>query len=370
MKKRVLVLGCTGSIGSQTLDICRKMPDDFEVAGICAGKNRDEVYRLSKEFSCPYTVFSEDGTEGIKQLIKKSGADIAVNGIAGAAGLLPSMLVLENGTSLALANKETVVMAWDIVKETARKNKADIIPVDSEHSAVFSLVSQCGKQNIDSIVITASGGPFRNFSKEELSSVTPQMALKHPTWNMGAKITIDSATLANKGLEVIEAVRLFDTPPSRVKVVVHPQSLVHSLVRTKDGMLYAQISDPDMRHPIFSALTWPLVKESYLEPFDLAGHEMTFFPPRFDDFPLLSYAYTCAEKAASYTIAFNAANEIAVAAFLNGECLFTDIPRIVKTVIDADWTKSVSSIEDVLDADSLARKAASTALKNIKGEQS
>ncbi|WP_407399199.1 1-deoxy-D-xylulose-5-phosphate reductoisomerase [Treponema sp.] len=366
MKKRILVLGCTGSIGKQTIDICRNMPEDFEVCGVAAGKNEDAVDALCKEFCCQGTVFSRDGIKGIEELIKNCNADIAVNGIAGAVGLEPSVLVLENGIDLALANKETVVMAWHVVKDLAAKHNCHIVPVDSEHSAIFNLTQKIGTENISEIVITASGGPFRKLSDEELKTVTVEDALKHPTWSMGPKITIDSASLANKGLEVIEAVRLFDFSPDKVKVVVHPQSLIHSLVRTKDGVLYAQISNPDMRHPIYGALVWPEYKENYLEPFDLAScGEMTFFPPRMDSFPLLALAYECARKSNSYTIAFNAANEIAVAAFIEKKCSFLQISEIVAKTLEKDWSATPDSIEKVYEADRCAREAAREILASL-----
>ena len=261
--KKVLVLGCTGSIGSNTLNICRAFPQKFSVCGITCNSKKEELEKLSKEFNCKCSLTSEDGIAGIEKLIEESEPDIVVNGIAGSAGLLPSKIVLDAGIDLALANKETVVMAWPLIKSLADTRNAKIIPVDSEHSAIFSLVNQIGNENISQLVITASGGPFRTLKKEELTKVTVQDALKHPTWSMGTKITIDSASLANKGLEVIEANRLFDFPVEKVQVVVHPQSLVHSLVRTNDGMLYAQISDPDMKHPIYSALTFPKNEENY-----------------------------------------------------------------------------------------------------------
>lgn len=364
MKKRILVLGCTGSIGKQTLDIVRNMKDDFEICGLACNHKKEELSSLCKEFSCEGTLFCEAGISGLENLIKNCHADIAVNGIAGAAGLKPSVLVLQNKIDLALANKETVVMAWPLIKKLADESDAKIIPVDSEHSAIFNLINQCGKENIDEIIITASGGPFRNFSDEQLESVSVEQALKHPTWNMGPKITIDSASLANKGLEVIEACRLFDMDTSKIKVVIHPQSLIHSLVRTKDGMLYAQISNPDMRHPILNALTWPKNSSNYLKKFDLFDCEMTFFKPRFESFPLLKYAYDCARKNASYTIAFNASNEIAVKAFLEKKCSFTQISKIVKSTIDKDWSKNPQSIDEVFEIDKNARLIANKFLES------
>ena len=356
--KKIIVLGCTGSIGSQTLDIVRHSGGDFKVVGLSAGHNRTRLDSLCEEFDCKGTLFEHDGMAGIRNLVESSGADMAVNGIAGAAGLEPSAIVLEQGINLALANKETVVMAWPVIKALAQQHNASIVPVDSEHSAVFSLINQIGRKSIKEIIITASGGPFRMMSDEELKIVTVEQALKHPTWNMGKKITVDSASLANKGLEVIEACRLFDISPEAVKVVVHPQSLVHSLVRTNDGMLYGQISNPDMRHPIVSALRWPENTENYLPPFDLAGHEMSFYPPRFDSFPLLKAAYECAAKGNSYTIAFNAANEIAAWAFIDKKCSFPSIYTIVQGTLNKDWTARADSLEAIFEQDKKARDVA------------
>lgn len=353
--KKVLVLGCTGSIGSSTLNICRNMPEKFSVCGLTCNSKEKELEKLSAEFKCKVSLTKKDGTDGIIKLIEETKPDIVVNGIAGAAGLLPSKIVLDQGIDLALANKETVVMAWPLIKDLGKKNKANIIPVDSEHSAIFNLINQIGKDNLSQIVITASGGPFRNLPKEELDKVTVKDALKHPTWSMGTKITIDSASLANKGLEVIEANRLFDTSVDNVQVVVHPQSLIHSLVRTNDGMLYAQISEPDMKHPIYSALTYPLNEKSYLKPFDLFDTEMTFYKPRYDDFPMLKYAFEAAKKGPSYTIAYNAANEIAVAKFIEEKIKFTQIPEIVYKVLNKDWSTEPKSFEDVFETDKKAR---------------
>ena len=365
--KKMLVLGCTGSIGSQSLDIARHMRDDFKVVGLTAGHDRQALSRLCAEFGCRGSLFADEGTEGLRRLVGSCGADIAVNGIAGAAGLRPSAIVLEAGMDLALANKETVVMAWPLVEALAGRHGGAIIPVDSEHSAVFNLLRQAGKENVAQIVITASGGPFREYSDEQLKAVTVEQALRHPTWSMGRKITIDSATLANKGLEVIEACRLFRMPADRVKVVVHPQSLVHSLVRTRDGMLYAQVSNPDMRRPILGALTWPENRENYLDEFDLSGQEMSFYPPRPESFPMLPLAYRCAEAGNSYPIAFNAANEVAVAAFLDGRCAFTDIPRIVGGCLEADWSAAPDSLGAVLEMDALARNKAEEEFVKLLG---
>ena len=354
--KKVLVLGCTGSIGTNTLEIINNMGNDFKVCGLQAHSNQKKLEELANKYSCPTLLSSENNTEkAFIELIEKTQPDIVVNGIAGSAGLLPSKLVLQNKIDLALANKETIVMAGQLIKNLAAKEKAKILPVDSEHSAIFNLVERIGKNNISKIVITASGGPFRNFSKEELENVTVEQALNHPTWKMGKKITIDSSTLANKGLEVIEAAYLFDAKAENIEVVVHPQSLIHSMVRTNDGMLYAQISDPDMKHPIYNALTWPENKELYLKPFDLFDKTMTFYKPDTKLFPLLAYAFECIKLKGSYTIAFNAANEVAVGAFLNNKISYPSIAKIVRQILDKDWSFTPNSFEDVFEIDSEIR---------------
>ena len=357
--KRVLVLGCTGSIGTNALNIIKYMPQDFKLCGVQAHSNKTKLEEIAHAYKCPYLLTSEDNSEeAFKNLIEKAKPDIVVNGISGAAGLLPSKVVLESGINIALANKETIVMAGPLIKELAYEKGAKILPVDSEHSAIFNLIEKIGSENVSKIIITASGGPFRTLTKPELEQVTIEQALNHPTWQMGKKITIDSATLANKGLEVIEASQLFDADADKIEVVVHPQSLIHSLVRTKDGMLYAQISEPDMKHPIFSALTWPENKENYLEPFDLFDKTMTFFKPRLQDFPMLSYAFECVKFGKAYPIAYNAANEVAVNAFLNEQISFQAISRIVRSVLDKNWNHKVKSFKDVFAADEEARKYA------------
>ena len=360
--KKILVLGCTGSIGTSTLDILRNQKDRFVCAGITANSKKDELERLGKEFNCPTSLTKTDGIDGIKNLIEKAQPDIVVNGIAGSAGLRPSMAVLEAGVDLALANKETVVMSGPLMFEASKKSGSRILPVDSEHSAIFTLVNQCKKENIDKIVITASGGPFRTFPREKLANVTVADALKHPTWDMGVKITIDSATLGNKGLEVIEAVRLFDVKASKVQVVVHPQSVIHSLVRTKDGIVYGQFSEPDMKHPILQALDWPEILPSIMKPFDLTDtldgkRTLTFEKPRMDDFPMLGLAFESAEKGGSYPIVFNAANEIAVQAFIDGKIGFLEIAQLVGKVLHgSDWSHNPRDLEDVFEADRQSRE--------------
>ncbi|WP_428768268.1 1-deoxy-D-xylulose-5-phosphate reductoisomerase [Treponema sp. HNW] len=388
MKKKVLVLGCTGSIGTSTLDIIRAFPGRFEVCGLSAHTNQKKLNGLAAEFGCTNTALTADAVsadktantarnlsaaalsnEKIAQLIEKSKADIAVNGIAGAAGLMPSVLCLENGIDLALANKETIVMAAPLIRALAEKKGRKIIPVDSEHSALFALIERFGKERVNSLILTASGGPFRTTAREKLKDVKPEDALKHPTWSMGQKISIDSATLANKGLEVIEACRLFDMEPEKVKVTVHPQSLVHSLIETVDGDLYAQISEPDMKRPIISALTYPDMIENNLKKLDLfsalgnpdgnaEGVTMSFYPARFDDFPLLGAAYEAQKKGGSYTIAYNAANESAVSMFLQKKIGFTQIADIVSEVLEKDRTQEPRTFNDVFAIDEQVRREA------------
>lgn len=366
-KKRVLVLGATGSIGTSCLDIIRRNPDLFDVAGLSANARQSELDALSEEFgNAPTVLTHRDGEAALLDFIRDADADIAVNGIAGASGLKPSIAALESGKDLALANKETIVMAGPLIRALARQTGRSILPVDSEHSAVFNLIHAHGKESIAEILLTASGGPFRTWDAAKLARATPEDALKHPTWSMGAKITIDSASMANKGLEVIEAVRLFDMPPDRVKVVVHPQSLVHSLVRTTDGVLYAQISHPDMRHPILSALTWPEYRENHLKPFDFSeARALQFEPPRYQDFPLLGLAYRAVGLGGAYTIAFNAANEVAVSAFLAKRLSFTGLAELTARVLESDWSREPASFDEVFDADRKARETAGSILERL-----
>lgn len=359
-RKKIIVLGATGSIGNSCIDLVRHNPDLFEIAGLTAHRDKNGLDALANEFRVTKSVLSGiEGENALLSMIRETEADMVLNGIAGASGLLPSIAALESGKDLALANKETIVMAGLLIRKLAIDNKRQILPVDSEHSAVFNLVNVYGKESVSEIILTASGGPFRTWDKSRLAKATPKDALNHPTWSMGNKITVDSASLANKGLEVIEACRLFDLKANQVKVVVHPQSLVHSFIRTKDGVLYAQISKPDMRHPIFSALNWPEYLPNYLEP--LTFEElctMQFEGPRYSDFPLLGIAYRAAELEGSYTIAYNAANEIAVACFLEGKLSFPGLAEVTEKVMEQDWSHEPSTFDEVFAADRDARNYA------------
>lgn len=365
MKKKVLILGATGSIGTSALKIISEYPDKFEITGLTAHKSKEKLLALADELKCTNYCLTgtETGASDLAKVIDASHADIAVNGIAGAAGLMASVAVLERGIDLALANKETIVMASPLIYALAEKTGARILPVDSEHSAVFTLIQHYGRDAVSKIIITASGGPFKMLTRDELKTVTVKDALKHPTWNMGKKITIDSSTLANKGLEVIEACRLFNAKTEDVIVTVHPQSLVHSLVQTKDGVLYAQISPPDMQHPILQALTWPEFYPNSLKKLDLAASlsdkvEMTFQAPDKERFPMLQLAYQAAALNGGYTIAYNAANEIAVDLFAQGKAGFYDISDITESVLSHDFKAEPASFEQVLEIDALARRLA------------
>jgi 1-deoxy-D-xylulose-5-phosphate reductoisomerase len=351
MRKRVAVLGATGSIGKQTQDILRQQKDRFEPVLFTAHTNIEELLSLKKEFPGARIALSDDeaafdgtafpsaaggevvnylGKQGLLDAIAAARADIAVNGITGAAGLLPSEAVLNAGSDLALANKETIVMAGHLIFALAQKNNARIIPVDSEHAALLKLIEAHGKDNVSEIILTASGGPFRDYSMEKLKAVTPREALAHPTWNMGPKITIDSATLANKGLEVIEAAVYFSFPPDKISVVIHPQSIVHSMVRLCDGAVYAQMSKPDMRLAIHSALTWPGTERSSFGALSFDSLALNFEKPDFERFPMLALAYKTLKGSPLLPVLYNAANEAAVEAFFKGKIGFLDIPRIVE----------------------------------------
>lgn len=363
--KRVIVLGATGSIGTSCCDILAQNPDRFVPVLLSARSNAEALEAQAASFgNIPSVLISRDGEETLHRLISDSDADIVVNGIAGSPGLRFSQTALESGKDLALANKETIVMAGPIIQDIARKHGARILPVDSEHSAIFALSEAFGSDTIRKVILTASGGPFRTWETDAIYTATAEQALRHPTWSMGAKITIDSASMANKGLEIIEAVRLFNISPEKVDVVIHPQSLVHSLIQTVDGMLYAQISNPDMRHPILAALDWPEVHENHLEPFDLASKQtFEFYPPRTDAFPMLSLARESVSSGGSYTIAYNAANECAVSAFLSHTIPFGAIAEITAEVLERDWSGNPESIDDVIETDTRIRSVTMALLK-------
>jgi 1-deoxy-D-xylulose-5-phosphate reductoisomerase len=370
MKKRVALLGATGSIGRSSLDVLRNGKDDFEVVLLSSHTNQGGLLELAGEFpsaalvlsggSSPREGISMYGSPGLLRAIADSGADMVINGIAGAAGLEPSLAALNAGADLALANKETLVMAAPLALALAEEKKVRILPVDSEHSAIFNLIEAHGKERISQILLTASGGPFRKHTRERLAAVSPVEALAHPTWNMGPKITVDSASLANKGLEVIEAAGLFRVPVEHITVVIHPQSVVHSMVRLWDGAVYAQLSRPDMRLPIHSALYGPQCLPCPFGVLDFDALTLEFEKPDPEKFPMLPLAYDAARLGGVYPAVYNAANEIAAAAFLREAVGFLDIPRIVGYVLNRDWTGADfgMTLESILRADAEARKLA------------
>ena len=352
--RKVLILGATGSIGTTALNAIRDGKLKAQVTGLVAFHNEGKLRELSKEFSCSYIL--NTSSEILKDFIFSHPADIALNGIAGAAGLEASLLCLYAGMDLALANKESVVMGGKFLFSEAERMGRKIIPVDSEHSAIYHLIQD--HRDVDSLVITASGGPF--FGRKDLDSITPEEAANHPTWKMGRKISIDSSTLANKGLEVIEAGFLFDMSADRVEVTVHRQSVVHSMIRLTDGSVYAQLSPPDMTLPIVSAVNDGHHElHDIVSPLSFSDLTLTFQKWSEEEFPLLSLAYTVLKKKASFPIAYNAADEVAVQAFIDGKIKYTDIARVVKAVIDTSlWTKTCTSYTEIMEADALARKVA------------
>jgi 1-deoxy-D-xylulose-5-phosphate reductoisomerase len=389
MKKRVAILGVTGSIGKSALDVLRAGGDHFEPVLFSCHRDAAPLGALAREFPAALLALSGPGAApdgvyagkaGLLRAIAECRADIVVNGIAGAAGLPPSLAALETGADLALANKETIVMAAPLVFAAAARSGARIIPVDSEHSAIFTLIEAHGAENLAEILLTASGGPFRKLSRGELEKIRAVDALKHPTWNMGPKITIDSATMANKGLEVIEAVGLFRTAPEKITVVVHPQSIVHSLVRLNDGAVYAALSKPDMRLPIHQALHYPDTVPCAFGALDFGGSAFTglaleFEKPDADTFPLLPLAYEAARRGGAWPVLYNAANERAVAAFLAGRLSFLDIGRIVEYVlkdaekiagsaVHSDFTGD-NALSFILDIDRRGREKADARIGGI-----
>lgn len=373
MSKRIVLLGSTGSIGTQALDVVRRC--GYSVAGLCAMGNIDLLEEQIRRFH-PAAAAVRDETAALELKKRIAGlgteilageegvlavaampSDVTLNAIVGVAGLRPTIAALEQGRSLALANKESLVAAGDLVLELARKRGVSIHPVDSEHSAVFQcLLASPDGRSCKKILLTASGGPFFGRTKEELRNVTIEETLQHPNWDMGAKITVDSATMMNKGLEVIEAVHLFGLPENRIDVVVHRESIIHSMVVFDDNAVVAQLSTPDMRIPIQYALTYPERVSSPVEELSfpkLGG--MTFFEPDDEAFPCLSACREAIRRGGLYPAAVNGANEEAVGAFLRGEIRFHQIGELVLRVLEDDYSTHFSSLEEVFEADRRAR---------------
>ncbi len=353
-RRRIAILGSTGSIGTQTLDVIRQHPDLFEVVMLSAGSNSDLLARQAVEFDAGSVVICDGnkyrgladtlqpkgikvftGTDSLCSLAAADNVDIVVGAMVGFAGLRPTLAALEAGKIVALANKETLVAAGSLVTSAMRANNGVILPVDSEHSAIFQCLLAAQGNEAVKIHLTASGGPFRTWPREKMAEATAAQALKHPNWNMGAKVTIDSATMMNKGFEVMEARWLFDIQPENINVLVHPESIIHSMVEFTDGAVIAQLGCPDMRQPIGFALAFPSRITVGNKKLDLAElGKLSFEKPDLDKFPCLALAYEALRRGGNVPCALNAANEVAVEAYLHGRISYFDIPRIVEASLD------------------------------------
>ena len=373
--KKIALLGSTGSIGRSTLEVVRQNPDKLKIASLTGGKNWQQLAEQAREF-CPQFVaaaFPECekdlrsalsgtgirvgvGEEAVIEAVLIAGANTTVAAIVGSAGLKPVMAAISRGHQICLANKETLVVGGSLVMDAVAKAKVDLVPVDSEHSAIFQCLQGAVATPPRKIIITASGGPFREWPKEKLAEVTLEQALKHPNWSMGGKITIDSSTLMNKGLEVIEAHWLFSVDYDQIDVVVHPQSIIHSLIEFSDGSVLAQLGWPDMKLPIQYALSWPDRWQQPLPALDLvkvAG--MTFMAPRLTDFPCLKLAFNAGREGGIMPCILNAANEIAVQAFMQKRISFIEIPQLIEATMKSMKNAAVNSIDQLIAVDKEAR---------------
>jgi 1-deoxy-D-xylulose-5-phosphate reductoisomerase len=374
--KNVVILGSTGSIGKSALDVIRNLRHKYKVMGLSANSQWELLAKQVNEFK-PESVSIADerwieplrnnvsensvqfhtGADSIREMVSKEGVDIVISAIVGASGLPAAVEVIKNGKTLALANKEALVMAGGLIMSMAKEKGASIIPVDSEHSAILQALRAGYPDELKKIIITASGGPFYNLPKEKLSEVTKEEALNHPTWKMGQKITIDSATLMNKALEIIEAKWLFNLNSTQIEVIIHPESIVHSLVEFCDGSVIAQMGLPDMKVPIQYALTYPFRENGNVESLNLAKlGSLNFQKPDMDKFPALRLGYEVVEKGGTMGATLNAANEIAVQAFLERKIKFTDITKLVEHVMRKHNFIKDPDFEDIMHADNYARK--------------
>jgi 1-deoxy-D-xylulose-5-phosphate reductoisomerase len=377
--KKLVILGSTGSIGTQALEIVAGS-DELSVAGLAAGSSWKQTLAQARQHGVPAVAFADEaaakrakedwngrvlaGEEGIRELIGASGADLVLNGIVGAAGLGPTIVALSEGIDVALANKESLVIGGELVTALAEATGAMLLPVDSEHSALFQLIRAEPPGTIERLVITASGGPFRG--RGDLEGVTREEALAHPTWEMGGRITVDSATLMNKGFETIEARHLFGVPYERIEVVVHPQSIVHALVHLNDGASLAHLGYPDMRVPISYALHFPERADTEVPALDLAATgELTFEPPDLDAFPCLRLARQAGEAGGTAPCVLNAADEVAVAAFLDDRLPFTGIAQVVERMLAEMPAEPVSHFEDLFAVDEETRRRCAGMIEEI-----
>lgn len=376
--RKVCLLGATGSIGDSTVDVVGQHPDMFSLYAVAAHSNWKKVAEIAEKFQVKQLCMFEpsaakslsetlgrpvlSGINGLKELALDPNSDLVVNAVMGSVGCLPTLAAIAAGKHVALANKETMVMAGPIIQDALKQNpKSYITPIDSEHNAIFQCLAGRSAEEVECLQITASGGPFREWPKEKFETITVKDALNHPVWSMGKKITIDSASMMNKGLEVIEAHFLFGIPYEQIKVVVHPQSMVHSLVQFRDGSLMAQLGAPDMRIPIQVAMTWPERLQLETNRLDLPTlAKLTFFAPDFDKFRCLALAYEAGKRGGVAPAMMNAANEVLVASFLEEKIRFVDIPRCLESIVaNAPTIGGRLSLEDALEADSEARALAS-----------
>jgi len=388
--KRISLLGATGSIGLNVLDIVRRFPELYSIVGLAAGRNIDLIKKAILEFKPEIvSVIDEDhasrlrsmlpaewqkrvvwGTQGNELVASLDETDIVISAIVGAAGLIPTLTAIRAGKDIGLANKETLVMAGKLVMDAVKEHGVRLLPVDSEHSAIFQVLEGGRKQDLEKIILTASGGPFREKSLAELEQVSSEQALAHPNWNMGRKISIDSATLMNKGLEVIEAKWLFDVPIEMIEVVVHPQSIIHSLVEFQDGSVLAQLGVPDMRIPIAYALSYPVRLPLRLERLKLSQcGNLQFHEPDHELFPALHLAFEAVRKGGTMPAVLNGANEIAVDAFLQERIGFLSIAKVVAKTMEKVGDGGGDSLEDILSADQAARRQAANIINNLAGKK-
>lgn len=386
MLKNISILGSTGSIGRGALDLVRRFPGRFRVVGLAAGRNLTLLREQIEAFNPLFVSVADpklagdlvqslpagwgervvSGNEGNKRIATLAEADLVVSAIVGAAGLLPTLAAVEAGKAVALANKEALVMAGNLMMEAVRSHKVSLTPIDSEHSAIAQALAAGRKEDLGKILLTASGGPFREMPERELWAVTPERALRHPNWEMGTKITIDSATLMNKGLEVIEARWLFDVPMEKIEVVIHPQSIIHSMVEFIDGSVVAQMGIPDMRIPIAYALSFPERLRTGLPCLQLPQCEgLTFFQPDLKKFPALRLAYQVCKRGGTSPAILNAANEVAVAAFLAERIRFPEIPMVVAETLRRVPIQEAKDVAMVLAADLSARVQAESLVEAI-----
>lgn len=376
--KRIIILGSTGSIGTSTLDIVSKFPNEFQVVGLTAATKDVQLEEQIRRFKPAKVALADpaaaaqlqsrckglsveilSGPEGVADVARMPEGELVISAIVGGAGLVPTLAAIRSNKHVALANKEPMVMAGQLMQDEAKKHGVHIFPVDSEHSAIFQSMEGHRREDIRRLILTASGGPLWNMPREQMREVKPEQALQHPNWKMGAKITIDSATMMNKGLEVVEARWLFDMPAAQIEVLVHRESVIHSMVEYKDGSVIAQLGLPDMRTPISYAMKYPARVPLELPPLDLASiGTLTFFQPDHDRFPCLQLGYDALKIGGTMPVVLNAANEIAVAAYLQEGIGFLDIAEIIRSTMDAHTLRQIRTLDDALEADRWAREKA------------